>query len=532
MRPRAASRPARGGSLWGLAADDPEPGRRLGAELPWLWHLHRNGLEGVGFLRRALGRAPSDRGHLQARLLTGLALVVDTASPLDQEYDLARQALELATEHGDEELRGPCLSLASVGRFYTDFEAAWELTTQAIRSARAAGDALFVHAQVGMQGMIRHLQDRHDEACSLLESAVDGLRGRHPGIASTALAFLSATSLVRGRPADARRSAEDALELAEPLHDYLRVGIARGALANALVASGDPAGAHDAVRPVRRLVGDADTDVFVPGAALTLGRLCLADGDLDGALRWFERDVRQTDHGAPTYLAAQMHVGYGEALRLAGRIEAARDELDRATDAARRLGMPRTLADALEQQGHLTGDISLRHEALAIRLDHGLRMYWPDSLESLAPAMAAPAAVRVLAAGDRAHEVMGLPRRPGGRRGYDATLAALRDELGAGFPAAWAEGAALSPDEAVAYARRARGARGRPASGWGSLTPTELTVARLAAEGLNNPQIAARLFMSRSTVKTHLAHLYAKLGVANRTGLAAFPAAAGRAVAP
>ena len=44
---------------------------------------------------------------------------------------------------------------------------------------------------------------------------------------------------------------------------------------------------------------------------------------------------------------------------------------------------------------------------------------------------------------------------------------------------------------------------------------------RLAAEGHNNPEIGARLFMSRSTVRTHLSHVYAKLGVANRTELAA-----------
>jgi DNA-binding CsgD family transcriptional regulator len=41
------------------------------------------------------------------------------------------------------------------------------------------------------------------------------------------------------------------------------------------------------------------------------------------------------------------------------------------------------------------------------------------------------------------------------------------------------------------------------------------------AAGLTNPQIAERLLMARSTVKTHLSHVYAKLGVRNRSQLAA-----------
>ena len=41
----------------------------------------------------------------------------------------------------------------------------------------------------------------------------------------------------------------------------------------------------------------------------------------------------------------------------------------------------------------------------------------------------------------------------------------------------------------------------------------------LAAEGLTNPEIGVRLFMSRGTVKTHLAHAYAKLQVTGRVEL-------------
>jgi DNA-binding CsgD family transcriptional regulator len=85
---------------------------------------------------------------------------------------------------------------------------------------------------------------------------------------------------------------------------------------------------------------------------------------------------------------------------------------------------------------------------------------------------------------------------------------------------AWSEGATLAPDQAVAYVTRARGARGRPSSGWPSLTPTELEIVALAVDGLTNPEIGACLLISRNTVKTHLGHVYAKLGVANRTELA------------
>lgn len=48
----------------------------------------------------------------------------------------------------------------------------------------------------------------------------------------------------------------------------------------------------------------------------------------------------------------------------------------------------------------------------------------------------------------------------------------------------------------------------------------ELDVVRLVTEGLTNLQIGERLFVSRGTVKTHLAHVFAKLGISTRAELA------------
>ncbi|MEO3746348.1 AAA family ATPase [Plantactinospora sp. B5E13] len=65
---------------------------------------------------------------------------------------------------------------------------------------------------------------------------------------------------------------------------------------------------------------------------------------------------------------------------------------------------------------------------------------------------------------------------------------------------------------------RAQGER-RPRTGWGSLTESELRVARLVADGHTNRQIADRLFLSPHTVDSHIRHAFAKLGVSSRVDL-------------
>jgi DNA-binding NarL/FixJ family response regulator len=70
----------------------------------------------------------------------------------------------------------------------------------------------------------------------------------------------------------------------------------------------------------------------------------------------------------------------------------------------------------------------------------------------------------------------------------------------------------------VAAPKLARiGVRRAPAE----LTESEARVAELAAEGLTNPEIAARLFMARRTVEANLARAYGKLGIRSRAELGA-----------
>jgi DNA-binding CsgD family transcriptional regulator/tetratricopeptide (TPR) repeat protein len=57
-------------------------------------------------------------------------------------------------------------------------------------------------------------------------------------------------------------------------------------------------------------------------------------------------------------------------------------------------------------------------------------------------------------------------------------------------------------------------------SGWDSLTPAETKIAGLVEDGLSNPEIAARLLLSRRTIATHVSHILKKLGVHSRTDIA------------
>jgi DNA-binding CsgD family transcriptional regulator len=86
--------------------------------------------------------------------------------------------------------------------------------------------------------------------------------------------------------------------------------------------------------------------------------------------------------------------------------------------------------------------------------------------------------------------------------------------------AAWAAGRVRSRMRQFGVRLGARGRRDRPKVGWESLTQTELKVVGLICEGMSNPQIAEALFLSRHTVRTHVSHVLAKVGLASRTELA------------
>ena len=299
---------------WGLGAGDltedatadPAAGRRLAAALAWFWHFSRRGREGLAYLRRAIDRAPRERSGLQARLLTGLALVADTASPLDVEHDAAERALALATDVGDEGLRALCLNLLAVGSFYTDFDAAWGLCEQARSAAEAGGNGFAQGAAQALQSIILHLRDRHTEAEALMDQGVREHLRHHRGVLSAALAYQADGAFARGDVARARELATEAVRVAEPLGDYLRVGMAQAVLARITALTGDLDAATATIDPVRRVLDGVEGEVFVPFLDQAMAVLETRRGDQRAAIPWLRRAAASTDRGVPTWIA-----GYG-----------------------------------------------------------------------------------------------------------------------------------------------------------------------------------------------------------------------------
>lgn len=106
-----------------------------------------------------------------------------------------------------------------------------------------------------------------------------------------------------------------------------------------------------------------------------------------------------------------------------------------------------------------------------------------------------------------------------GRRGEAEAAGGEALELYAELELGWEGSRARAELRRAGLRPGARGARGRPATGWKALTATESRVAALVARGLSNTDVAQHLVLSRRTVESHMSHILGKLGLPSRSQL-------------
>jgi len=439
-----------------------------------------------------------------------------------------------------------------------------EQALQALAIAREVDDpALLLRALTACGGIAVYdpdvAQPYFAEAIGLARSIGDGWR------LSQILTWQAFGAVVTGDPIAVGAAAEEGRDLAEAIGDRFASHGCRWNLGVAQGMTGDAAGA---VAQLREVIAEADAahDVYWGCCALFMQALMLAYHGDPSAARDAANAAVEAAAELGGFFPGLAYAGLTVATLAAGDVAAAEDAIAaglphlslqpkmaaiwiayaaQAALARGDLTAARRLADgavAATSGFHLSLALTTRagvaiaqgepeqadrdaHDALATAARAGAYGCAADTFECLA-ALAVGAgsdreAARLFGAADAIRQRGGLVRFKIFDAFFEFPVAALRDGMGEkDFESAWAEGAALSTEEAIAYAQRRRGERKRPASGWASLTPTERDVVRLVSEGLANDDIAARLFVSPRTVQTHLTHVYTKLGLRSRVQLA------------
>ena len=267
-------------------------------------------------------------------------------------------------------------------------------------------------------------------------------------------------------------------------------------LARIRQAKGDPAGALEAIREAENVqLSDAVVGLLNPAPAWR-ARLDLANGQAEAAARWTrQRDLAPDDR--PSYPRERDYLVLARVLLAQRTPEPAAAMLERWADLATSQGRTESIIElrALQALAHAArGDepaaLDALTEALALGAPAGyLRVLVDEGLPMAA-------VFRRLLAGQHLEQTLDAQAIP---REYLALVAAAFERAGAPVRTSSRRGTLVVPGLIDPLSER------------------ELQVLGLLADGRSNKAIAAELFISLDTVKSHVGHLLDKLGVANRT---------------
>lgn len=478
-----------------------------------------------------LAAAPAPAA-LHARAATGAAMAEVAAGDVDGALGHLEEAVAAAEDASDStELMRAQVSLAlaqvvSVGR-----SALSTLETAALQMGEGSDSDLMIDALNALGGarlLVGQPTGAHEAFTK--SSQLAGAHGDEVGQAH-ALVGLGAASVLLGRYGDAEDALFSGLSLARAVGEG-------GAAALALVWMGETArlqGKDEVAGSWFVQAVDQASAVEHPEAKaralLGLGRIAAECGDQTMAGQMFE-DVLATARG--------VSLPHLVAPALCGLAVVRTDVAHAQSLVAEALGVAQSWGDhvgealALEHlarltglQGDLAGAASSHGQALTLRAEIGDPAAIADSLDALAVLAGARddgvRAARLMGTADALRERHGCIRTAAQRKEHASLGEWLCDALGQeALAAERRHGASLHVESAVAYAAGHGGKRvSRPTDGLEALTVGQRKVADLVAEGLSNADIARKLGTRPATVKAHLREVFAKVGVENRTALAA-----------
>jgi LuxR family transcriptional regulator, maltose regulon positive regulatory protein len=336
------------------------------------------------------------------------------------------------------------------------------------------------------QGRLRSALRTYRDALELVAEAGDS-SAPAAGIAHVGLAEI----LREQNELDAALDhAEEGVERCRSLSNRMPLAAGLAILARIRQALGDPAGALEAIGEAEQVgLSPEMTDLFNP-VPRQRARLMLIQGEIVEAARWTaERGLGVEDE--PSYLREREHLVLARVLLAQGKPEQALRLLEKLREQAEAAGRTGSEIEILALQALALWATNEKERAVRT-LTQSLALAEPEGYLRTFADEGAPM-------GDLLSEV------------FDAQLRSRPDAATPSVPARYLAKllAALAREDVAPAAAAER--LPEPLSG------RELEVLALVASGMSNKEIAGRLFVSVTTVKTHINNLYRKLGARSRT---------------
>jgi DNA-binding CsgD family transcriptional regulator len=515
--------------MWCRENSEFEPALGLVSSLQGFWQAcgrFREGLAGFDailddecFRESDVARAVWVRAIAERSALAGWV-----GAPPDA--DLAQQALTIARELDDPALLATALIGCALARMDSDPVAAQPYFVEAGGLVRALGDWQRLCVILNFQGFVGNVMGDAEASLTAATEGRDVADAQGDAFNSRGCrVWIGMALMMQGRLADAASELRSVIPEADAANDLTTkaLGLVGHGVVLAYQGHADAArsAAAAALEATTAMGGFHEDTVYV-----VFANAALAHGDSAAAKQAAEACWQHTLARREIFIRSINP--HPEALLACGELTAARRWADEAVASVpgwHRLSALNARARIAIAQGDPEQAERDLYDAISLAAAAPESIHIPDTLECLSGLLTdadnCQSAARLFGAADAIRRHTGEARFAVYQAGHEGTVAKLRDALGEkDFEAAWAEGAALSTEEAIAYAQRGRGERKRPSTGWGSLTPTELDVVRQLQDGLGNKEIATRLFISPRTVQTHLTHVYSKLGITSRVQLA------------
>ena len=526
---------------WALDGADPEGGRELAARLVRWWIATGRYSEAGQFLAMAAGVAAAAPPGIQARVLLGGAWSALHLGDTRRAAPLAGDGIACARRAGEPRLEawgrlmlaGLAWQAGDADKIAAEIEASQILSGQADPALATRAEGLLGNAAFLSGDLAEH--DRHGRLAVKLARAAANQEGLAIALTNWSMAAIAGAGI---QPATVA-ALDEAANLTAAHPDRFTETAMRHCRAELFATLGQLEAAETEVGLCWAAGRGGAVQLVEVAGPLAQARLAAARGDTVagvGALRQAADGGRRIASvmyvpAALAHLACMAAIADDQSTAAAAVAEA------RAALAGRRQAITAAALGYAEgimawHRGGLADAERLVRKATVQWHHCGDRMGTSDGIELLGVLAADRErhtdAARLLAAADAARRPLRYlaPGFTANRAAATAAASQARHTLGEDrFTQAWNQGQQLTLDDAVAYAARKGGGRKRPAAGWASLTPAELQVARLVSEGLRNDAIARQLFIAPGTVKVHLTHIFAKLGITTRAELAARAAA-------